>query len=699
MSAHENPLQEDCLLEIGCEELPAREQLPIRDAAIEQMTRLLKEAGLSFGQITAYVTPRRLALWIQNLALHSQPRESIRRGPPLERARDAAGNITPAAEGFARSCGVAFTDLSTLDTEKGPVLAWREVEAARSSHSLLPDIASQTIAALPLRKRMHWGTRDDSFIRPVRWLLLRQGQQVLDWQAFGLQAGGQSFGHRVHHPEAIRIHQPADYAAALLDGHVMADFDARRAHISHKISAIAEDLRASPILPAALLDEITGLNEWPVILIGSFAEDYLRIPEEALITVMMQHQRYVPLRDGNGRLISQYLFAANIHSQDAQMVIHGNNRVLRARLADAAFFWDQDRQKSLAARLPELQNVLFQEGLGSIYDKTLRLQKVARSLSSRCNVKADDLERAAALCKSDLLSGVVGEFPELQGIMGGHYARHDGENTEVVAAIAQHYLPNGRDDDTPQSPAGQCLAIADKLDTLCGFFAIGKIPTGDRDPFALRRAALGVLRIILDAELDLPLDKAVTLTLEALGHGIVKDPTAIGTAVLDFFQDRMRVYFREESFRTDQINAVLSRQPHQVLDARKRLEALSRFLTEHQAAEALAALIKRVNNLLRKENVEVQHDPDPQLFEDPAEHRLWEHWQVMAGPVHTHLQNAQYASALDLLAGLRPTVDTFFDKVMVLAENPEIRQNRLALLTRLQDAFLRIADFTQLQGS
>ncbi len=283
--------------------------------------------------------------------------------------------------------------------------------------------------------------------------------------------------------------------------------------------------------------------------------------------------------------------------------------------------------------------------------------------------------------------------------MGGHYARHDGENAEVVAAIAQHYLPNGRDDDTPQSPAGQCLAIADKLDTLCGFFAIGKIPTGDRDPFALRRAALSVLRIILDAELDLPLDEAVGMTLDALGPHIVKDPTAIRTGVLDFFQDRMRVYFREEGFRTDQINAVLSRQPHQILDARKRLEALARFLTEHQAAEALAALIKRVNNLLRKENVEVQHDPDPQLFEDPAEHRLWEHWQVMAGPVHTHLQNAQYASALDLLAGLRPTVDTFFDKVMVLAENPEIRQNRLALLTRLQDAFLRIADFTQLQGS
>ncbi|WP_414041980.1 glycine--tRNA ligase subunit beta [Acidithiobacillus sp. M4-SHS-6] len=699
MSAHENPLLEDCLLEIGCEELPAREQLPIRDAAAEQIARLLDEAGLDYGQITAYVTPRRLALWIRDVALHSRPRESIRRGPPVERARDASGKVTPAAAGFARSCGVPFEDLHTLDTEKGPVLAWREIEAARSSYSLLPEIASQTIAALPLRKRMRWGSRQDSFLRPVRWLLLRQGQQVLDWQAFGLQAGGESFGHRVHHPAAIPIERISEYAAALMHGQVMADFALRRSHIASKISALAEDLRAKPLLPPALLDEITGLNEWPVILMGSFAEDYLRIPEEVLITVMMQHQRYVPLRGENGQLLAQYLFAANLQSQDAQAVIHGNNRVLRARLADAAFFWDQDRQKSLAERRPELQHVLFQEGLGSIYDKTLRLQKLVRALSPLCQASANDLERAAALCKSDLLSGVVGEFPELQGIMGGHYARHDGEKPDVAAAIAQHYLPNGREDDTPQSRAGQCLAIADKLDTLCGFFAIGQVPSGDRDPFALRRAALGVLRIILDAGLTLHLDAAVALTLEALDRNIVKDPTALSIAVLDFFQDRMRVYFKEEGFRGDQINAVLSRQPHQVLDARQRLEALATFFAEHPSAEALAALIKRINNLLRKEHREVTGEPDPQRFEEPAERQLWAHWQAMAESVHTHLRQGQYASALDLLAGLRPSVDQFFDQVMVMAENPEIRQNRLALLSRLQDSFLGIADFAQIQGS
>ncbi len=699
MPATENHFLEDCLLEIGCEELPAREQLTIRDAASDQASRLLDAAGLDYGIITAYVTPRRLALWIKDVARQSQPRENIRRGPPLDRARDATGKITSAAEGFARSCGVRFEQLSTLETDKGTVLAWREVEAARSSHDLLPDIASQLIAALPLRKRMHWGSRSDGFLRPVRWLLLRQGAKVLDWQLFGLQAGGQSFGHRVHHPEAIHIEQPSDYAEALMGGFVRADFAARRTHIAEKMTGIARDLQVTPILPATLLDEITGLNEWPVILVGSFAEDYLRVPEEVLITVMMQHQRYVPLRDTEGKLVAQYLFAANLHSQDASIVIHGNNRVLRARLADAAFFWDQDRQKSLEQQRTELKAVLFQEGLGSIFEKTSRLQKVAAWLSSTFKVSPNDMARAAELCKSDLLSGVVGEFPELQGVMGGHYAHHDGENDAVAAAISQHYLPVSREDATPQSPAGQCLAIADKLDTLCGFFAIGKIPSGDRDPFALRRAALGIVRIILDAGITLPLDDAVTQTLDTLGRDIVKDSTAVRDAILDFFLDRMRVYFREEGFRADQINAVLCYQPHQILDVRQRLEALARFQAEHPAAEALAGLIKRVNNLLRKETVRNNWEVKSQLFEDPAEKQLWVHWQSLAASVNTQIRQAQYAEALDLLAGLRASVDAFFDTVMVLAENPELRQNRLALLSSLQDAFLRIADFSQLQGA
>ena len=689
---------EDLLLELGCEELPAREQLPLQDAATEIVGQLLDKAGLQYGSICGYVTPRRLALWIKDVARRSLPQETLRRGPPVERARDAQGKPTAAAEGFARSCGVSVDDLLTLETDKGPVLAWREVGAAQDSHVLLPEIASKLVASLPLRKRMHWGARSDSFLRPVRWLLLRQGQQVLDWHVFGLNAGGESFGHRVHHPQAVQITTPADYAESLLQANVMVDFAGRRARIASKIAALASEMAVIPILPEALLDEITGLNEWPVILAGSFAADYLRVPEEALITVMMQHQRYVPLRGQDGRLVPHYLFAANLHSLDAQVVINGNNRVLRARLADAAFFWDQDRQVSLQTRRAALAGVLFQDGLGSIFDKTTRLQELAASLAPHFAVDAGDMDRAAELCKSDLLSGLVGEFPELQGIMGGHYAQHDGENIRVATAIAQHYLPSGRDDEIPVDAHGQCLAIADKLDTLCGFFAIGKVPTGDRDPFALRRAALGVLRIVLDARVPLNLDEAVASTLAAYGSAFAKNRTETRTAVLDFFQDRMRVYFREEGFRADQIAAVLSRQPYEPLDARQRLEALALFQAEHAAADALAALIKRINNLLRKETLSANWQVDPRHFTDPAEGALWEHWQVLAQPVHGQLAKRHYAAALDLLAGLRPPVDQFFDGVMVLAEEPVLRQNRLALLAQLQETFLRIADFSQLQG-
>ncbi len=690
---------EDLLLELGCEELPAREQMPLQDAATGIIGQLLDAAGLQFGSIHGYVTPRRLALWIKDVSRQSLPQETLRRGPLVARARDAQGKPTAAAEGFARSCGVSLDDLLTLETEKGPVLAWREVGTAQDSHALLPEIASRLVTSLPLRKRMRWGAGSDSFLRPVRWLLLRQGGQVLDWKMFGLDAGGESFGHRVHHPQAVRISTPAGYAGSLLQAKVMVDFAERRAHISGKMAALADEMAVTPILPEALLDEITGLNEWPVVLAGSFAADYLRVPEEALITVMMQHQRYVPLRGRNERLVPHYLFAANLHSRDTQVVIDGNNRVLRARLADAAFFWDQDRQISLQTRRAALAGVLFQDGLGSILDKTVRLQELAAALSPQFAVDAGDMNRAAALCKSDLLSGLVGEFPELQGIMGGHYARHDGENNRVATAIAQHYLPSGRDDEIPADAHGQCLAIADKLDTLCGFFAIGKVPTGDRDPFALRRAALGVLRIVLDAGVPLNLDEAVTRTLAAYGGAFARNRTEIRSAILDFFQDRMRVYFREEGFRADQIAAVLSRQPHEPLDARQRLEALALFQAEHAAADALAALIKRINNLLRKEVISGDRPIDPQYFMDPVENTLWDYWRALEQPLHAQLAERRYAAALGLLAGLRPAVDQFFDGVMVLAEDPVLRQNRLALLARLQEAFLRIADFSQLQGA
>ncbi|MHB0888988.1 glycine--tRNA ligase subunit beta [Acidithiobacillus sp.] len=692
MSEHD-----DFLLELGCEELPAREQLPLQAAAMEILPRLLEEASLDQGSVHAFVTPRRLALWVERLARHSRPREILRRGPAADRAYDADGVPSQAAAGFARSCGVEMQDLITLDTDKGAFLAWRQMEAPQSSNALLPGIIQEFLRSLPLRKRMRWGHREESFLRPVRWLLLRHGDEVIPFQAFGLETQGTSYGHRVHHPRAMTIARPSSYAEDLQAAFVMADFAERRAAIAQKAAGLAADMEATAILPSSLLEEITGLNEWPVILAGAFSADYLAIPEEVLITVMMQHQRYIPLRGPKGGLIQHYLFAANLRSLDPAAVVHGNNRVLRARLADAEFFWNQDRRQSLAERRAGLDGILFQEGLGSLLAKSGRLEHLAPLLAPRFDANPLAVGRAAALCKCDLLTGLVGEFPELQGIMGGHYARHDGEPDAVAAAIAGHYAPIGREDGIPADGGAQCLAVADKLDTLVGFFAIGQIPNGDRDPFALRRAALGILRIALEGEIGLDLMAAINAAINAYGHPFSAQAEAVRSAVFAFLLDRLRVLFREEGFRADLVAAVLARQPANPLDARHRLEVLVEFYQGSEAT-ALATINKRVHNLLRKEGVGTAMRVDPARFQDPAERVLWEEWQAMAPAVEELLAERRYAPALDLLAGLRPAVDRFFASVLVMDEDLALRRNRLALLGELQAAFLSIADFSLLQG-
>lgn len=692
MSEHD-----DFLLELGCEELPAREQLPLQAAAMEILPRLLEEASLDQGSAHAFVTPRRLALWVERLARHSRPREILRRGPAADRAYDADGAPSQAAAGFARSCGVEMQDLITLDTDKGAFLAWRQMEAPQSSKALLPGIIHEFLRSLPLRKRMRWGHREESFLRPVRWLLLRHGDEVIPFQAFGLEAQGTSYGHRVHHPRAVAIVRPSSYAEELQTAFVMADFAERRAAIAQKAAGLAADMEATVILPSSLLEEITGLNEWPVILAGTFSADYLAIPEEVLITVMMQHQRYIPLCGPKGGLIQHYLFAANLRSLDPAAVVHGNNRVLRARLADAEFFWKQDRRQSLAERRAGLDGILFQEGLGSLLAKSDRLEQLAPLLAPRFDADPLAVGRAAALCKCDLLTGLVGEFPELQGTMGGHYARHDGEPDAVAAAIAGHYAPIGREDGIPADGGAQCLAVADKLDTLVGFFAIGQIPTGDRDPFALRRAALGILRIALEGEIGLDLMAAINAAISAYGHPLSAQAEAVRSAVFAFLLDRLRVLFREEGFRADLVAAVLARQPADPLDARRRLEVLVEFYQGSEAT-ALAVINKRVHNLLRKEGVSTAMSVDPAHFQDPAERVLWEEWQAMAPAVEELLAERRYAPALDLLAGLRPAVDRFFASVLVMDEDLVLRRNRLALLGELQAAFLSIADFSLLQG-
>ncbi|WP_308387778.1 glycine--tRNA ligase subunit beta [Acidithiobacillus sp. AMEEHan] len=684
------------LLEIGCEELPAAEQQQLQESAGEIMIRLLDETGIEYGEILPFISPRRIALLIPDLAASTRAEEELRRGPSFERAF-VDGKATAAAEGFARSCGVAVTDLERLETEKGTILAWRIQHPARPVAELLPELVTRWVESLPLRKRMRWGKREESFSRPIRWLLLRFADQALPWQAFGLQSEAHSFGHRVHHPGPVPVVQPQSYSQALLQAKVRANWQERRAYIAMELQRLAQELDCTPVLADALLDEITGLCEWPVILAGGFAEEYLRIPEEVLITVMIQHQRYVPLRTQSGCLAPRYLFVANIESRDAQVVIHGNNRVLRARLADAAFFWDQDRKSSLAARIPDLDKVSFQDGLGSMGDKVRRLQNLAPRVAAMVGADPKDCERAVQLCKSDLLSGMVGEFPELQGIMGSYYARHDGESAAVAQVIGEQYRPAGRDDAIPSSAAGQALALADRIDTLYGFFALGKIPTGDRDPFALRRAALGILRIALEGERSFSLGELTQVSRRSYAATLL--PGAEPSAKLsEFFQDRLRVLLREEGFAADRIAAILAVAGDNPLDARRRLESLSTFLASDPRADDLVALIKRVSNLLRKEESPENAALQPGLLQEAAEKALWNAWTAIREIVEDDLAAKNYHHAFVTLASLRDPVDRFFAEVMVLCEDLELRRQRLALLRTLQSAFLHVADFSQLQG-
>ncbi len=689
----------DLLLELGCEELPAREQPVLQEAGAVLMGQLLDGAGIRFGTIHPYVAPRRIAFWVENVALHTISREEIRRGPTMERAF-SGGQPTAAAMGFARSCGVDIDALEPMETEKGPLLVWRRSLAPASTTQFLPGIASRLIGGLPLRKRMRWADREESFSRPLRWLLLRFGTDILPWQEYGLLAEGHSFGHRVHHPGPVTFAHPRDYVESLRKAHVVASWQERRTAIAESIGKMAEELDSRPVLPDILLDEITGLNEWPVALAGGFDSSYLTIPEEVLVTVMVQHQRYIPLKSrAGGELMPRYAFVANISSRDPLTVIQGNNRVLRARLADAAFFWDQDRRSSLESRLAGLDGILFQEGLGTIADKVRRLVFLAPQLASSFGCDRNLLERSAQLCKADLLSGMVGEFPELQGIMGGHYARNDREEEGVVTAIAQHYRPATREDPIPDSPAAQALAVADRIDTLFGFFALGKFPSGDRDPYALRRAALGILRTALEGGLHL----SITALVQSAGQAYAgvfapQQEEAAKSRLTDFFTERLRVLFREEGFSADQVHAVLTADADDPLDARSRLENLAQFLSRHEAASSLAAVIRRISNILRKEELDGRNPVRESDLTDPAEIRLWNEWQAIRPAVRKFLGEGKHGAALDLLAGLESTVDQFFAEVLVLSDDMRLRNNRLALLHDLQSVFASIADFSALQG-
>ncbi len=685
----------DFLFELGTEELPPVALLGLSQALTQGVINRLQKAGLSYRAIQSYGTPRRLALLITDLLVQQPDRLQERRGPALAAAFDGNGQPTKAAEGFARSCGVTVEQLGRQETEKGTWLVFQATEPGKSTQALLPEIIIDSLAGLPIPKRMRWGALKEEFVRPVHWAVALWGDEVLPMTILGVATGRETRGHRFHHPASLPIPTPQVYESTLADrGKVIADFTKRRTQIIHQLQIAAQDIGGIPVLDDALLDEVTGLVEWPVPVMGAFSPEFLQVPQEALISTMKGKQKYFPLVDKQGQLLPHFITISNIESLDPKKVQEGNNRVVRPRLADAAFFWKQDQLRPLASRIENLKGVVFQDKLGTLYDKATRVASIAAIIAQQLASDPILANRAAQLAKCDLLTDMVGEFPELQGIMGRHYARLDGETVEVSVAIEEHYLPRFAGDQLPQTVLGKALAIADRLDTLVGMFGIGAPPTGDRDPFGLRRAALGILRISIEGNLDL--DLLALLEQSVTGYGALLTQSDTVEQVYTFIIERLRTYYGEQGIRPDTFEAVAAKRPARPVDFDKRIRAVHVFRLLPEAT-SLTAANKRIRNILRPIEGDITGTISPTLLQEVAERNLADQYEVYYQQTNPLFEQRDYQGALTQLAGIRDGVDVFFEQVMVMAEDEAVRQNRLILLKKVGDMFLRIADISCLQ--
>jgi glycyl-tRNA synthetase beta chain len=694
--------QHDFLVEIGTEELPPKALLELSQAFVAGVKAGLQQAGLTYGEIRPFATPRRLALWVKRLAARQPEQHLKRRGPAVSAAFDAAGNPTRAALAFAQSCGTSVEMLQKLEEPKGSFLFFIGTKSGVDAVTLLPGITQSALDGLPIPKRMRWGAGSAEFVRPVHWLVMLYGREVIPATLLDTVSGNLTHGHRFLAPRPLRVATPGSYARLLgTRGYVIADFAERREKIRLLATTQAAELGGRALFDAELLDEVTALVEWPVPVAGRFDARFLDLPREVLISTLQDHQRYFPVEDALAVLMPWFITMSNIESREPDRVREGNERVVRPRLADAAFFWEQDRKQSLAARGAALDGITFQAKLGSLGDKTRRVRTLAGEIAAAMHIERASAERAAELCKCDLVTAMVGEFPELQGIMGRYYAIHDAEPQEVADAIREHYLPRSAGDALPMSNAGMALALADKLDTLAGIFASGQKPSGTRDPFGLRRAAIGVLRLLIERRLDLDLrgliERAVAL----------QPVTAARTAdeVYDYVLERLRAYYLEGAGRaaatsaisTEMFDAVLALQPRSPLDFDARLQALAAFLQLPEAA-SLTAANKRIANILRKADGAPRAAVDVAVLNAPAEVRLFDAMRALAGAVANSTAQREYTASLGHLAQLRGAVDTFFDEVMVMDPDERLRANRLALLEELRGLFAGVADLSRLPG-
>jgi glycyl-tRNA synthetase beta chain len=686
----------DLLIEIGTEELPPKALLKLSNAFTVGITGGLAKAELDFGEVEPFAAPRRLAVLVKGLDAAQADKEVERRGPALTAAFDDDGNPTKATEGFARSCGVTPDQLDTMETDKGAWLVYRTTQTGQPTAELIPGILTDALHKLPIPKRMRWGDLTAEFVRPVHWVVLLFGDEVIDTEVLSVKSGRDTYGHRFHHPDPIFLGEPAAYAPILeTSGHVMADFTARREAIRAQVMEAAEKAGGKAVIDDDLLDEVTGLVEWPLAVVGSFEERFLEVPPECLISAMKGHQKYFHMVDADGKLMPNFITVSNIESRHPDYVREGNERVIRPRLTDADFFWNQDRKQKLAARIDSLASVVFQKQLGTIADKSKRVAAIAEKIAELIGGDAKLAARAALLAKCDLMTEMVGEFPELQGIMGRYYATHDGEPAEVAEALDEQYMPRFAGDGLPTGKTGQALAVADKLDTLIGIFGIGQVPSGDKDPFALRRAALGALRIIIEQGLDIDLQEILEHVAET-NIGLFDNDHVI-TQVFDFMMGRLRAYYQDSDIALDTFEAVLVQRPSRPIDFDARIRAVTAFRALPEA-ESLAAANKRIGNILKKSEEAVPAGIDTALLQEAAEMALHEQVEAMAQSVAPLFAARDYEAALKQLAGLRAVVDAFFDAVMVMADDDKVRANRLALLNRLRNLFLEVADLSVLQN-
>ncbi|MGM8910032.1 glycine--tRNA ligase subunit beta [Psychrobacter sp. 1U1] len=692
------------LFELGCEELPPKSLKPLRDAMQASVIEQLNEFNISFDSIKAFAAPRRLALQIQGISDKQPDRMEQKRGPAIKAAFDADGNPTRAAMGFAKGLGIDASELVTINTDKGDYVGYEQTIHGQATTELLPTIFQAALDNLPIAKRMRTGASRDEFVRPVQWTVLMQDDAVIDATIQGHQTSNQTRGHRFHSPDYHNIAHANDYEELLTDLKVVADFDKRQTMIKNQVKALADEVNADAIVPQDLLDEVTALVDYPIALRASFEPRFLQVPQEALISTMQADQKYFCLTDKAGKLQPYFIFITNIESKDPNQIIEGNEKVVRPRLADAEFFFLQDQKQPLFALTESLKTRVFQDKLGTIWEKSERIAKLAAFIATLMqqqdrDISVDETVRAAMLSKADLASSLVGEYPELQGIAGTYYARLNDEPEAVATSLQEQYLPKFSGDILPQTQIGICLALADRLDTLVGIFAIDQAPTGSKDPFSLRRSAIGILRILIEKQLPINLVALVEQAIKGYSTSDGSKITKMGdtfTQVMAFLNSRYRAMYTEQGVSVDTIQAVQAINPHMPLDFDQRIRAVQAF-SELPQASMLADSNKRVANILAKSEITVADNVDEALLSEAAEQNLYQAVQQAQEAVEPLLEQADYTQILQTLASLDGPLTQFFDNVMVNSDDAALKNNRLALLKQVRALFLTVADISELQ--